>query len=123
MEVRAAARLADGAVAPVVDDGVMKRQRRVIIGVGSVVTAALAMAALLFGLRGVEAVSWLAGVASLIVAVAAMVMARPSAQPMAPANRPPRGPVTAPTKGSVVAGGNIGGIASTGDDAINIQQQ
>jgi hypothetical protein len=115
--------MADGVVVPVVDDGVMKRQRRVIIGVGLVVTAALAVAALLFGLRGVEAASWLAGVASLVVAVAAMVLARPSAQLVSPADPVPRGPVKASGKGSVAAGENISGIASTGDDAINIQRQ
>lgn len=90
---------------------------------GLTVTAALAVAALLFGLRGVEAASWLAGVASLVVAIAAMLLAPPSVQPEEPAAPAPRGSVTASGEGSVATGGDVSGIASTGDDTINIQRQ
>ena len=119
---------ANGAVVRLVNDGVMKQQRWVIIGMGLVVTVALAVAAVLFGLRGIEVASWLAGVASLVVAIAAVVIARSAPTPPAPPPGPapaaePRGPVTASGKGSVAAGGDIGGIASTGDDAINIQHR
>jgi hypothetical protein len=116
--------VADGVVAVLVNDGVMKRQRWVIIGVGLVVTVGLAVAALLFGLRGIEVASWLAGVASLVAAVAAIMLSRSTpAPPVTPAGAGPQGPVTASGAGSVAAGRDITGVASTGDNATNIQQR
>jgi membrane protein implicated in regulation of membrane protease activity len=91
-----------------------------------VVAVGLAVAALLFGRKGVEVASWLAGVASLVVAVAAVVLAR-SAQSVPSSDAGRRGPVTASGTGQgsgpVAAGGDISGIASTGDNATNIQQR
>jgi hypothetical protein len=110
-------------VAMVADDVVMGSRRWVIIGVGGVVAAGLVVAAVLFGLQGVEVASWLAAVASLMVAVAAVVLA----PPVAPASTPPTpdaGAVTPPAgPGSIVVHGDLTGIASTGDNATNIQHR
>lgn len=100
------------------DDVVMLSRRWVIIGVGVAVAAGLGATALVFGLRGVEVASWLAAVAGLVVAVAAIVLA-PSGS-----STPDPGPV-APSGGSgaINAGGDITGIASTGDNTTNIQHR
>ncbi|MEV0611522.1 hypothetical protein AB0I61_34790 [Polymorphospora rubra] len=97
----------------------MGTRRWVIFGVGVTVAAGLAVAALMFGLRGVEVAGWLAGVASLVVAVAAVVLAAPPRS-----SAPSSGPMaSAGGAGSIHAGGDITGIASTGDDTTNIQHR
>jgi hypothetical protein len=106
-------------VVPVADDVLMRTRRWVVIGFGVVVAAGLAVAAVLFGLRGVEVASWLAGVAGLVAAVAAVVLA-PAGSPPVPRPGPPAaggGPR------SVTVGGDVGGIVSTGDGTTNVQQR
>ncbi|MEV6801394.1 hypothetical protein AB0M91_24080 [Micromonospora rifamycinica] len=98
-----------------VDDAVMRIRRWVIFGVGVLVAAGLAVAALLFGLKGVEVASWLAGSASLVVAIAAIGLTRPG--PAA------RAPALSPGSQSVSAGGDISGIVSTGDHTTNTQHR
>ncbi|NBE82152.1 hypothetical protein GVV04_14405 [Micromonospora sp. NEAU-HG-1] len=97
----------------------MGSRRWVIVGVGGGVAAGLVVAAVLFGLRGVEVASWLAGVASLLVAVTAVVLS--------PAWTPTPTPSTVPTppagSGSVVVAGDVTGIVSTGDSGTNIQHR
>ncbi|WP_121395772.1 hypothetical protein [Micromonospora sp. M71_S20] len=101
----------------------MRSRRWVIIGVGGVAAAGLVVAAVVFGLQGVEVASWVAGVASLVVAVAAVVLA-PSGSPAAAATPPGAAAVPPPAgPGSIVAGGDITGIASTGDNATNTQHR
>lgn len=82
------------------------------------VAAGLAVAALVFGLRGVEVAGWLAAVASLVVAVAAVVLAPSGSSVPDPGTVAP-----AAGAGSISAGGDITGIASTGDNATNIQHR
>lgn len=109
----------DGLAAPV-DDSVVLRRQWVIIGVAAVVAAGLVVAAVVFGSRGVEVASWLAGVASLVVAVAAVVLARSgSPAPAAGGDRT----VSSPGGRSVGAGGDVSGIVSTGDHTTNTQQR
>jgi hypothetical protein len=111
------------ATVPVTDDAVMRSRRWVIIGVGVAVAAGLAVAAVLFGLRGVEVASWLAGIAGLMVAVAAVVLA-PSASPPPPPPAPrSAGSSSAMGERSISAGGDISGIASTGDNTTNEQHR
>ncbi|GAA3780187.1 hypothetical protein GCM10022379_53830 [Micromonospora maritima] len=83
---------------------------------GSAVATALATVAVVFGLRGVEVASWLAAVAGLVVAVAAVVLA-PS-----PTASLPAGSAGRSEDRSVTAHG-ISGIASTGDNARNVQRR
>jgi hypothetical protein len=94
---------------------VMRTRRWVIFGVGVLVAAGLAVAALVFGLRGVEVASWLAGSASLVVAIAAIVLTCPGSAAPAPA--------PSPGSRSVSAGGDISGIVSTGDHTTNTQHR
>ncbi|WP_232290334.1 hypothetical protein [Micromonospora sp. ATCC 39149] len=106
----------------VADDVVMGSRRWVVIGVGGVVAAGLVVAAVVFGLQGVEVASWLAGAASLVVAVAALVLApsgNPAATPTPPATVTP--PAAGP--GSITVRGDLTGIASTGDNATNTQHR
>jgi hypothetical protein len=104
-----------------VDDVVMRTRRWAIIGVGVAVAVGLATAAVVFGLQGVEVASWLAGVAGLVVAIAAVVVA-PSGP--SPAAGPASGAGTVTASGArSVAAGEISGIVSTGDDATNIQHR
>ncbi|WP_091654241.1 hypothetical protein [Micromonospora pallida] len=99
----------------------MRSGRWLIIGVGVTVAGGLVAAAVLFGLQGVEVASWLAGVASLAVAVSAVALApsgvRASDSGGADAVTPPSGPR------SVAVGGDLTGIASTGDNTTNTQQR
>ncbi|MEU4159675.1 hypothetical protein [Actinoplanes sp. NPDC026670] len=118
----------------------MRTRRWVIIGTGAVAVAALITAAVLFGLRGVEAVSWIAGVASLVVAVAVMIVTWPSAgagpaavqggaAPERPAPeggaapQPPAPEGHGPAARSVTVDGGVDGIVSTGDGTTNIQHR
>ncbi len=102
----------------VVDNVVMRTRRWVIIGVGGLVAAGLAVAAVVFGLRGVEVASWLAGVAGVVVGVAAVVLAPGSAP-----TPPPGVGASESAAGSVHVGGEVSGIVSTGDGATNIQHR
>ncbi|WP_416904617.1 hypothetical protein [Micromonospora echinospora] len=99
----------------------MRSRRWVVVGVGGAVAAGLVVAAVLFGLQGVEVAGWLAGVASLVVAVTAVLLAPSGASKPAPAAsgevRPPAG------SRSVVVRGDVTGIVSTGDDTTNTQQR
>ncbi|MFI7438318.1 hypothetical protein [Micromonospora haikouensis] len=106
----------------VADDVVMGSRRWVIIGVGGLVAAGLVVVAVVFGLQGVEVASWLAGAASFVVAVAALVLA-PSGGP--PATPTPPAAVTpqAAGPGSITVQGDLTGIASTGDNATNTQHR
>lgn len=97
------------------NDGEVTARRRIVIGAAAAITAGLTLAAVLFGMRGVEAASWLAGVAGLVVAIAAFVLA--------PHPNPGGGESQVPGAGSVTVSGDLGGIASTGDGATNIQRQ
>jgi len=108
------------AVAGVVDDAVMQTRRWVVIGFGVVVAAGLAVAAVVFGLKGVEVASWVAAVAGVVVAVAAILLA-----PAAPSPPSSPGAVSSSSSGerSISAGGDISGIASTGDSSTNTQQR
>jgi hypothetical protein len=83
-------------------------RRWVVIGTGVAAAAGLAVTAFLFGREGVEAASWIAGVASLVVAVAAFVLV-------------PGG--GAPAERSVTVTGDVDGIISIGDNASNTQQR
>jgi hypothetical protein len=58
--------------------GVTTTRRWVAGVVGVVVTAALVVVAIVWGRDGVELVSWLAGVASLVVAVVTLLVTVPS---------------------------------------------
>jgi hypothetical protein len=109
-------------VAGVVDDAVMRMRRWVIIGVGGFVAVGLAVAALLFGLRGVEVASWLAGVGGVVVGVAAIVLA-PSSSAVPPAVAGSGVGASGSGSRSVRAGGEISGIVSTGDAATNTQRR
>jgi hypothetical protein len=104
----------------VVDDTVMGTRRWVIIGLGALVAAGLAVAALVFGLRGVEVASWVAGVGGLVVAVAAIVLAPSGSSAPAPT---PGTTVCSSGSRSVSAGGEISGIVSTGDHTKNTQHR
>ncbi|PTA47443.1 hypothetical protein [Micromonospora sp. RP3T] len=95
----------------------MRTRRWVIIGVGSAVATGLATTAVVFGLRGVEVASWLAGVASLVVAIAAAVSAPSSSAPSPPKTTP------GATGDRSVTTGEISGIVSTGDNARNVQRR
>ncbi|MFJ8691073.1 hypothetical protein [Micromonospora wenchangensis] len=109
-------------VVMVADDVVMGSRRWVVIGVGGVVAAGLVVAAVVFGLQGVEVASWLAGAASFVVAVAALVLAPsggPAATPTPPAAVTP--PAAGP--GSITVQGDLTGILSTGDNATNTQHR
>jgi hypothetical protein len=107
----------------VVDDVAMRARRWVIVAVGGAVAAGLVVAAVLFGLQGVEVASWLAGIASLVVAITAVLLAPTGASTPAPAAsasaevRPAAGPR------SVVVHGDVTGIVSTGDDTTNTQHR
>ncbi|MFG1804610.1 hypothetical protein ACGFI4_31150 [Micromonospora carbonacea] len=103
------------------DDVVMGSRRWVVIGVGGVVAAGLVVAAVMFGLQGVEVASWLAGAASFVVTVAALVLALPRNSAAAP----PPAAVTPPAAGpgSITVQGDLTGIASTGDNATNTQHR
>ncbi|MGY3520961.1 hypothetical protein ACVMYR_32175 [Micromonospora sp. PTRAS2] len=106
----------------VADDVVMGSRRWVVIGVGGLVAAGLVVVAVVFGLQGVEVASWLAGAASFVVAVAALVLApsgNPAVAPTPPAVVTP--PVAGP--GSITVQGDLTGIASTGDNATNTQHR
>ncbi|TDC46532.1 hypothetical protein E1258_29395, partial [Micromonospora sp. KC207] len=70
---------------------------------------------------GVEVASWLAGAASFVVAVAALVLA-PSGDPAA-ASTPPAAVTPPAGPGSVTVRGDLTGIASTGDNATNTQHR
>jgi hypothetical protein len=114
-------------VANVGDDAVMGPRRWVIIGVGGAVAVCLGVAAAVFGLQGVEVASWLAGIAGVVVAVAAIVLA-PAAPPSTPRPASPstsqrEARSTSSGERSISAGGNIDGIASTGDHTTNTQQR
>ncbi|MEV4536249.1 hypothetical protein AB0J82_20890 [Asanoa sp. NPDC049518] len=63
------------------DGQVTARQHWVIIVVSGAVAAALAAIALLDGLRSLEVMSWLAGIASLVVADTTVVLGRRAADP------------------------------------------
>ena len=91
-----------------------------IIGVGVLVAAGFAVAALVFGLRGVEVASWVAGIASLVVAVAAIVLAPPGSTAPAP---PPGSSSSASGSRSVSVAGDAHGIISTGDHTTNTQHR
>lgn len=82
-----------------------------------------ALAAVLFGVRGIEVASWLAGVGGLVVAVATLVIALPASGDV---NRQPgqqRDPSVQATGGrSIAAGGDMSGIASTGDQSTQSQR-
>ncbi|WP_091654028.1 hypothetical protein [Micromonospora pallida] len=96
----------------------MRSRRWVIIGAGGVVAAGLVASAVAFGLQGVEVASWLAGAASLVVAVSAVVLAPSGTSASGPgAVEPPAG------QKSIVVGGDLTGIASTGDNATNSQHR
>jgi hypothetical protein len=113
------------AVAMVADDVVMRSRRWLIIGVGGVVAAGLVVAAVVFGLQGVEVASWLAGAASFVVAVAALVLA-PSGNPAATPTPTAAAPVTPPPAAgprSITVQGDLTGIASTGDNTTNTQHR
>jgi hypothetical protein len=88
-------------------------RRWVVIGTGAAAAAGLAAGAFFFGLQGVEVASWIAGVAALVVAVAAFVLA-PDGTGAAPAGKAER---------SVTVTGDVGGIISIGDNATNTQQR
>ncbi|MFI6163454.1 hypothetical protein ACIA59_26335 [Micromonospora haikouensis] len=109
-------------MAMVADDVVMGSRRWVVIGAGGVVAAGLVVVAVVFGLQGVEVASWLAGAASFVVAVAALVLApsgNPAAAPTPPAAVTP--PAAGP--GSITVQGDLTGIASIGDNATNSQHR
>ncbi|MEU4626801.1 hypothetical protein AB0G04_43325 [Actinoplanes sp. NPDC023801] len=89
-------------------------RRWVVIGTGVTAAAGLAAGAFFFGLEGVEAASWIAGVASLVVAVAAFVLAPGAGTPAAGDPAAAR---------SVTVTGDVGGIVSIGDNATNTQQR
>jgi hypothetical protein len=84
----------------------MGARRWVILSVGVVVAAGLGVAAWLFGEHGVEFASWLAGVAGLVVAAAALVVAWPGSSPSRSGSAP-----------EVSVGRDNSGIISTGDGA------
>ncbi|OZV81671.1 hypothetical protein CA850_10945 [Micromonospora echinospora] len=101
----------------------MRARRWVIVGMGGAVAAGLVVAAVLFGLQGVEVAGWLAGVASLVVAVTAVLLAPSGGStptPPASASAEVRSPAGSR---SVVVRGDATGIVSTGDDTTNIQHR
>ncbi|MEU4569167.1 hypothetical protein [Micromonospora sp. NPDC023956] len=102
----------------------MRSRRWVIVGVGGAVAAGLVVAAVLFGLQGVEVAGWLAGVASLVVAVTAVLLAPSGASTPTPAASAPD-VATLPPAGprSVVVTGDVTGIVSTGDSTTNTQHR
>ena len=111
------------AVATVVDDMGMRSRRWLIVGVGGVVTAGLVVAAVVFGLQGVEVASWLAGAASFVVAVAALVLAPSGNRAAAPTPTAVATPPPAAGPGAVTVQGDVTGIVSTGDTTTNIQHR
>ncbi|MFD0591899.1 hypothetical protein ACFQZ4_04460 [Catellatospora coxensis] len=74
-------------------------QRWVVVGAGAVIVAGLVGAAVVAGLEGVEVMSWLAGSASLLVAVVALVVVAGSNR----TDRPLAPPATAPAPVPVAA--------------------
>jgi peptidoglycan/LPS O-acetylase OafA/YrhL len=89
--------------------GGVTTSRRWVIGiVGVVVVAGLVVAAVVWGRDGVEAASWLAGVASLLVAVVTLLVTVPSGGPGSAVARVLRFRGRASGDGQVFqAGGNI----------------
>ncbi|GIG06252.1 hypothetical protein [Catellatospora coxensis] len=75
-------------------------QRWVVVGAGAVIVAGLVGAAVVAGLEGVEVMSWLAGSASLLVAVVALVVVWPAPNRT---DRPLAPPATAPAPVPVAA--------------------
>lgn len=69
------------------------RQRTVVLSVGGVLVAGLILAAILFGLQGVEVMSWVAGSASLGVALVALFVTWPAADPQDRRNTVPTGDI------------------------------
>jgi hypothetical protein len=106
-------------VAAQLDDGVMVTRRWVIIGVGVVAAAGLVTAAAVFGLQGVEAASWIAGVAGVVVGVAAIALSRPTVSSV----RPSSAAAAVAGSRSVQTSGEISGVVSTGDGSVIIQHQ
>ncbi|MBO4210880.1 hypothetical protein GSF22_33550 [Micromonospora echinofusca] len=100
----------------------MGSRRWVVIGTGGAVTAGLLVAAVLFGLQGVEVASRLAGAASFVVAVAALVLALPRNSAAAPTPPAAVTPLAA-GPGPITVQGELGGIASTGDSATKTQHR
>lgn len=99
-------------------------RRWTIFAIGGVAAFGLAAAAALFGVRGIEVASWLAGVASFVVAVLALLMARPGGGGVDHGTRSEPGPsVQATGARSIAVGGDVGGIASTGDSSTLDQQR
>ncbi|WP_229068931.1 hypothetical protein [Actinoplanes sp. DH11] len=74
----------------------------VILEAGTFASAALAVAAWLFALQGVEFASWFAGVAGVVVGLGAIILAPQASHPAAPPpdplrpGTPPALPVSAP---------------------------
>ncbi len=104
----------------VADDVVVGSRHWVVIGVGGAVAAGLlVVAAVLFGLQGVEVASWLAGVASFVVAVAALVLAlprNPAAAPNSsepPSDEPPQRRREPWTRKEKIAAGAVAAILLT----------
>jgi hypothetical protein len=88
--------------------GVTTTRRWVAGVVGAVVTAALVVAAIVWGRDGVELASWLAGVASLVVAVVTLLVTVPSGADGSGSGRMQRFRAKAQGEGQVFqAGGNI----------------
>ncbi|WP_238015018.1 hypothetical protein KZZ52_33790 [Dactylosporangium sp. AC04546] len=87
------------------------KRRWVIISSGVVIVMGLGVAALLFGLRGLEVASWLAGVGGFIASVVTLMLARPVHNAGASA-----------ASRSVTAV-EVSGVVSTGDNSVIIQQR
>ncbi|WP_329101502.1 hypothetical protein OG792_21230 [Micromonospora sp. NBC_01699] len=100
-------------------DEVMGRVRRwTVFAVGGIATLGSAVAAVLFGVRGIEVASWLAALASFVVAVAALLLARAGGASVdRGSGLEPGLSVHSAGVRSIAVGGDIGGIASTGDSS------
>ncbi|XVV08274.1 hypothetical protein ACQP2X_25855 [Actinoplanes sp. CA-131856] len=92
----------------------MSLRRWVIIGVGIVSVAAVGVTSWLFGSDGIEYLSWLAGIAGLMITAGTLAVAR---RPQEDRRESP------PPPSSIHLTGSNHGILSTGDHASNTQQK
>ncbi|MEE6261800.1 hypothetical protein [Plantactinospora sonchi] len=87
-------------------------------------TVAAGLATVFFGLSGLEAAGWVAGVVSGAAGVAAAVMVWPRRAGSPPPDRPDQRPQPTPHgPRAIVVDGELRGIASTGDNASIVQHR
>jgi len=106
------------------DVTVTRSRRWAIFVVGGIAALGSALAAVLFGVRGIEVASWLAGVSSFVVAVATLVTALPAGGDAEHESKPEAGSsVQAAGERSIAVGGDVSGIASTGNNSTLVQER